>query len=384
MQVKNGLQAPYIYDGRAFQREQSVTKRMPQSKYDTLVAGRNQLNHSWESFIANDYNVELLDSNLILSTVRKGVEDKRLPEIALRQDIFKILETLDLSKEGSLNNAAVVLFGTKFTPNYPQCQLKLARFKGVDKHEFIDSDLIYGNLFDLLDKAMLFIKRHLPVAAKIEPGKLERTEKPVVPYDAIREAFINSLCHRDYNIRGGAISLAIYDNRMEIYNNGGLPHGVTIEKIKAGFSQHRNPLIADVCYKCRLTEKWGRGIQEIITSCNNAGDPEPEFIADETEFKVIFKFPNIRTDNEPLAINKSIRNMIAHGLFEPTSRRLEIIDILLQENELNINDIMAKLKDSPAQRTLRDDMAALKKSGIVGSRGRAKTAIWFIKDRTSL
>lgn len=239
LQVKTGLQAPYLYDGRAFQREQSVTKRMLQSKYDTLVAGRNQLNHSWESFIANDYNVELLESNLILSTVRKVVEDKRLPEIALRQDIVKILETLDLSKEGSLNNAAVVLFGTKFTPNYPQCQLKLARFKGVDKHEFIDSDLIYGNLFDLLDKAMLFIKRHLPVAAKIEPGKLERTEKPIVPYDAIREAFINSLCHRDYNIRGGSISLAIYDNRMEIYNNGGLPYGVTIEKIKAGFSQHR-------------------------------------------------------------------------------------------------------------------------------------------------
>lgn len=76
--------------------------------------------------------------------------------------------------------------------------------------------------------------------------------------------------------------------------------------------------------------------------------------------------------------------MIERGLFKPTPRRLAIIDVLLQENELNINDIMAKLKDLPAQRTLRDDMAALKKSGIVGSRGRAKTAMWFIKDRTSL
>lgn len=69
-------------------------------------------------------------------------------------------------------------------------------------------------------------------------------ETPIIPYKAIREALINSLCHRDYNEYGGSIALAIFDDRMEISNEGGLPTGVTIDMIKAGYSKSRNPIIS--------------------------------------------------------------------------------------------------------------------------------------------
>lgn len=372
IKAPSGKQAPYSYDGRPYQREQSVTKRMPQQRYDQLIAHRFRFNFTWDELEARDYGVNDLDHELILRTVRQAVETERMPEEALRQSVPKILEALELSKDGQLNNASIVLFGKKMQPHYAQCQLKMARFKGVDRNEFIDNDLIYGNCFQLLEKGMLFIRRHLPVAARIEPGKLQRVETPLIPYEAIREALINALCHRDYTERGGCIGLAIYDDRMEIFSHGGLLPGVTIKKIKSGFSQPRNYKIADVFYRCRLIEKWGRGIPKIIASCKKEHDPEPEFFADNLEFKITFKFP-VSIKPPIVLIDEQ-----SEKLLKITERQREILEILRSHQELKMREILAKLKHPPAERTLRDDLAALKALGIIKSEGHAKTSVWFL------
>ena len=190
------------------------------------------------------------------------------------------------------SNAAVALFGKRFLPDYPQCQIKMARFKGLDRNEFMDNEQLYGNIFELIDRAILFVNRHLPVAAKIVPGKLERVETPLIPPDAIREAITNACCHRNYSIHGGSIKLAIYDDRFELTNSGGLLPGITLEQIKKGLSELRNPLIGDILFRCRVIESWGRGIKGIIKKCKKAGDPEPEFDCDESYFQVTFRFPS--------------------------------------------------------------------------------------------
>ncbi len=372
IKVLAGKQAPYTYDSRPYQREQSVTKRMPQQRHDQLIAHRFKFNFAWEEFEAKDYRIDDLNQELIFRIVRQAVEMERMPEEALRQSISKILEALELSRENQLNNAAVVLFGKEMQPHYSQCQLKMARFKGTDRSEFMDSDLIHANCFQLLEMGMLFIRRHLPVAARIEPGKLQRVETPLIPYDAIREALINALCHRDYAERGGCIGLAIYDDRMEIFSHGGLLPGVTIEKIKSGFSKPRNYKIADVFYRCRLVEKWGRGIPKIIASCKKGQDPEPEFFADNLEFKVIFKFP---ASIKPPAI---LMAELSEKLLNITGRQREILEILSNYRELKMKEILAQLKNPPAERTLRDDLAALKALGIIKSQGHAKTSIWSL------
>lgn len=238
----------------------------------------------------------------------------------------------------------------------------MARFKGIDRHEFLDSDLIYGNVFDFLEKSILFVKRHLPIAAKVALGKLQRVETPLIPFNAIREALLNSLCHRDYSVYGGSIGIAIYDNHMEIFNNGGLPKGISLERIKSGFSKPRNPLIAEVFYRCNLIEKWGRGIQEIISSCMAAGDPEPEFIVDDVEFKVVFRFPT--------SIKSTVISAQKSSKAKPlTPRQQEIIDILATSDELKLNEILSKLSIAPTERTLRRDLSTLKLLGLVESSG---------------
>ena len=373
MKASSGKQAPYTYDSRPYQREQSVTKRMPQQRYDQLIAHRFKFNFAWDELEARNYSVKDLDHKLILKTVRQAVEADRMPEEALRQSVPKILEALELSKDRQLNNAAVVLFGKKMQSDYFQSQLKVARFKGLDRSEFIDNDLIYGNCFQLLEKGMMFIRRHLPVAARIEPGKLERIETPLIPYDAIREALINALCHRDYAERGSCIGLAIYDDRMEIFSPGGLLPGVTMKKIKTGFSRLRNYKIADVIYRCHLVEKWGRGIPKIISSCKKEHDPEPEFFADNLEFKVTFKFPKLI--GPPVVDLKE-----ASELSQLTPRQQRIYQLLNEAGSAGLSPakLVSILKNEIPGRTLRRELKNLEGLGFVESKGQARAIRWYI------
>ncbi|MCZ2154546.1 MAG: hypothetical protein LC114_11700 [Bryobacterales bacterium] len=90
---------------------------------------------------------------------------------------------------------------------------------------------------------------------------------------------MNAFCHRDYSITGSAVSLAIYDDRLEIWSDGTLPFGLVVDDLKRDHpSRPRNPLIAEAFYRRGLVERWGRGTQKIVELCVQAGHPEPEFI----------------------------------------------------------------------------------------------------------
>jgi ATP-dependent DNA helicase RecG len=218
-----------------------------------------------------------LDHEEILRTVRLGIEAGRLPESSGR-DIGDILDRLQLRRNGKLLNAAVVLFGTQLAQDYPPCQLRLARFKGVDKSTFIDNRQLHGHAFRLLDEAMGFLLAHLPISGRFEPGRLERIDEPLFPLAALREALINAICHRTYTHAGGAVSVAIYDDRLEVWSDGTLPFGLKPDDLKRRHdSRPRNPLIAGVFYRRGLIEQWGRGTQDIVSLCVRAGHPEPEF-----------------------------------------------------------------------------------------------------------
>ena len=136
--------------------------------------------HRWENMTAVDVNISSLDQEEILRTVRIGISTGRLPE-STGSDPGDILDRLGLRTHGDVLNAAVVLFGMNFLPYYPQCQLRMARFKGIDKTEFLDNRQIHGHGFKLLDEAMLFLQRHLPVAGRIQAGLFERADEPLFP-----------------------------------------------------------------------------------------------------------------------------------------------------------------------------------------------------------
>ncbi len=382
LRVPAGKHAPYVYDGRPFERVQSITRRMSQQRYDQLVANRQQLNYAWESF-ASDYAGAHLDPERIDEVVRHAVENKRLPHSSLKQSALEVLERLKLLKNNRVLNGAVALFGKTFLPDCPQCQLKLARFKGTDRHEFLDSDRLYGNAFELLEAGMAFVQKHLPLAAKIVPGQLQRVETPLIPYTAIRESLINALAHRDYSVRSGSIGLAIYDDRMEIFNHGGLQPGVSLGMIKKGHSDPRNPLMAEVFYKMGLIEKWGRGIHEIMASCLEAGDPEPVFnVENPAVFTITFPFPHrlrnivvVDYSIEELAQSTGINKPVLEQL---NNRQRHILVLLHANQEMTIKQIVEKLERPPTERMIRKDLLHLKAVGLAQNQGKTKSVRWSL------
>ena len=268
---------PFTYEGRAYERVGSTTRRMPQAKYEKSLLERAHGTRRWENEPAEGVELRDIDRDEVFRIVEAAKSSGRLiGPVGTR--IADVLDRLKLRRDGRILQAAVVLFGKEFLPDYPQCELRMARFRGTDKTEFLDQRHVRGPAFKLLEEAQLFCQRHFPLPGKIVPGKLQRVDTPLIPPDAMREILVNALIHRDYSIAGGAISLAIFDDRVEVWSAGTFPTGITPEKLsKSHQSVQRNPLIADVFYKTGLIEKWGRGTNRVIEMCVEAGIAPPKF-----------------------------------------------------------------------------------------------------------
>lgn len=143
---------------------------------------------------------------------------------------------------------------------------------------------------------MSFIFKHLSLSGTTDT--LEREKHLTIPYKAIREGVLNSLCHRDYRTAGGSVGIAIYDDRVEIENPGSFPHDWDMEKLKSEHcSEPQNPLIATVLYKRKMLENWGRGISLIMDECKKARIPEPEYRLRKGFVTLVFRYGA----NNPLA-----------------------------------------------------------------------------------
>lgn len=262
---------PFTYKGRAYQRIESVTSAMPQGIYNLLVMQRGGT-YAWDSMQNPGLKISDLDETAILGAVRGGIRGGRLPEGSMQEDVRTILEKFDLLNDGKLNNASVVLFGRNFY-HYPQCLLRLARFKGTTKDEFLDNQRVTGNIFNLLDAAMAFFFKHLSLSGKIEG--LYREEELNVPYKALRECCINAFAHRVYHRPGSSVGIAIYDDRVEIENSGTFPPDITIEKLLGGHNSEPQNLIVAQCavQKCSIGElgTWHSPYGKRMSPCRYSG-----------------------------------------------------------------------------------------------------------------
>lgn len=163
-------------------------------------------------------------------------------------DIKTLLSNLNLAREDRLNVAGLLLFG-KYPQKYkPQFNIKAVHFVGLDdtSDEYIDSEDINGKLAEQYRDGMIFIMRNLKKEQKNQHrNSLGETK---VDKGVFEELLVNALIHRDYFINA-PIRLFIFDNRIEIISPGTLPNNLTIENIKHGVSNQRNPIIASFATK---------------------------------------------------------------------------------------------------------------------------------------
>lgn len=359
---------PYTYDGRPYLRNGPTTIQMPQPVYERRLLERMHAAHRWENRPADGITVKELDAAEVIRTIDEAIRRGRLDDPGTR-NLNDLLRGLNLIHEGQLLNAAVVLFcrAERLLPNYPQCLLRMARFRGRDKSEFIDNRQEHGHAFDLLIRGQRFLRDHLPVAGRIIPNLFERIDDPLYPPEALREALSNALCHRDYSMSGGGVNLAIYDDRLEISSTGVLPFGLApADLLRPHASRPWNPLIASVFYRRGIIESWGRGTLKMAELNAQAGLPTPEFECTSGEVTVRFR---------PTAYVPPMR--IGHDL---SQLQRQILEVLAQMGPTSLKGVLHHLPDETSHRTVQDNLKLLQKLDLVDFTGkRGKGARWSLK-----
>ena len=151
----------------------------------------------------------------------------------------------------------------------------------------------------VIEQAMDFVRRNIAIDASIDHGG-QRRERWDYPIEAVREAIVNAIAHRDYTIGVMDIELSIYSNRLEIISPGRLPNTVTVDKMRAGYRASRNELIKEVLRDYRYIEATGLGVpRKIVAGMRAHNGTEPDLVEEESRFIVrLWKQPHNATADD--------------------------------------------------------------------------------------
>jgi ATP-dependent DNA helicase RecG len=266
-----------------------------------------------------------------------------------------------------LTNAAETLFGGGTV------DLQMAVFAGVERLTFIDIKRESGNVFKLIDTAELYIKNMIKWRVKF--GKMQREEIPEVPVESIREAIVNSFAHRNYrNNKGNEV--AIFKDRIEIYNPGDFPEGYTPEDFIHGEERSilRNKLIAQILYFSKDIESWGSGIKRIYNICKD-NSVKVEFKILKSGFVVVFHRPDFDEKNITCDANSDagITDNITENI---TDTQKEILKLIAVEPSITQQKISEAVGIS--RRNIIANMTKLKKAGVLKRIGTDRKGYWMI------
>ena len=357
---------PVTYHGCPYYKIESTTSAMPRSMFEERIRESNPDFFSWERQRAEGITISDLNEEHIRYAMSKGIEARRISAIAANENVRKFLSNMDLlCSDGTPNNAAAMLF-TKKPELYTQFTLRLACFVGNDKDEFIDNRRIKGNFFEMLEEAESFCFKHLSIKGKVVG--FERQESLEIPMEALREALVNALCHCQWEKYNRSISVAIYANRVEITNPGKLPPGYTTQTLKGIHdSIPYNPVIAEVLFRTCFLESWGSGTLRIIDACRERNIPEP--VWSENAGTVSICFYRNQTD--------FLKDFLKDFLPELTERQQDILSLISADFLITGAELAAKLHVT--DRTVRSDISALQKLGILHREDGRKEGRWVIE-----
>jgi len=277
---------PYAvnYKGQYFIRSGSTKQELKGIALDKFLLEKK--GKTWDSVLIPEINVNELKNETFEFFKKKASISKRIDESVLAESNKNILENLQLIEKSKLKRASILLFHPAPEKIVTGAYIKIGYFQSDT--ELIYQDEIHGNLFEQIEKAIeiLFTKY---IKALISYDGIHRVETYEYPKDAIREALLNAIAHKDYAY-GYPIQISVYDNKLMIWNEGKLPENWTVEKLfQKHSSKPRNPDIANAFFRSGYIEAWGRGTIKIIEQSKKHGLPIPEFNNEGSDFWVIFK-----------------------------------------------------------------------------------------------
>ncbi len=295
-----GNDVPYFAYGVARIRVADEDVRLSPKDLSEFFRKTQLLENKWENQISNK-SIDDVDENLLKKYTNYAHEVGRLA--TSYTDKKTVLNLLELTEANRLLNAGKVLFCDDIAQD-----IQFAIFATNERTTFNDIQRHHGPVTRLVDLAEVYIRNNIHWKVVFD-GSRERKEIPEIPMDAVREALMNSFCHKDYST-GQSNEVAIYKDRVEIYNPGHFPDGYEPKDFieNAERPVRRNPRIARILYYSKAIESFGTGLKRISEACNAAG-VRYEFKMLKSGFVVCFYRSEEKTDIKPM--NADIKPMDA-------------------------------------------------------------------------
>ncbi len=382
--VREGADKPYRCSSGFYLRVGPNSQKMNRDEIVAFIKAEGKVR--FDELVCAKFNFK---KHFDTTKLRKLLE---LAGITTSLDTRTMLENLGAAerREGRVvvNNTGALFLSKNLDDIYKHTVVTCVLYKGTEKVDILDRKDFNEDLLSSIDQAMIFLKRHLPLRYEIT-GAPRRTEVLEIPEQALREAVINAVTHRDYFEHGANVMVEIFDDRVEISNPGGLVKGLTPENFGKK-SILRNPTIASLLHRIDYIEKMGTGISRMRKALREAKLPVPNFEFD-SFFTVTLKRPVKKAfvparvgDAVNEAINEAVREGVLEGVDEgirdtvrdtiddtvgdtvdDTVRGRLIIRVLylLQREAVSLSEMRSLFKLSVP--TVKRDIAVLRKAGLI-------------------
>ncbi len=280
--VFEGDNKPYSCSEGFFIRNGPITEKLKRDEIVTLFQKEGKVRFdkliNSRFYFDNDFDLKKTEDFLSRAKIKS---DLSVDDILLNLGVTE-------KQEGKLffNNSGILFFAKDAKKFFESAYITCARFKGNDRSTVIDRADIYGSLVEQVEESMKFLKRNIRLGYKFT-GKPAREEIQEYPLEALREAIINAVMHRDYFFTGSNIYFYIYSDRIEVINPGGL-FKLKYEELGKRASR-RNELIADLFFRVGFGEKMGSGITRMNRWMLDWGLTKPKIEVSENFFlKLLF------------------------------------------------------------------------------------------------
>lgn len=301
-EISTGKQRPYyikqdgITDG-VYMRVSGTTRKADRTMTQEMYyesEGRSYDRVIRKDLNLSDQDIEKLCTDMkrvALSNCKDSTQREKIKDVT--KNVLLNWGVLAEDENGDIHptNAYVFLTGQDTFLSKIQCGM----FKGTTRTVFVDKRDYEGPLWEQAEEAFQFVLRNIRLGARIEG--LYRQDIYELPPDSIRELIMNAVMNCSF-LQSSHIQVAIYDDRLEITSPGGLMPGVTVERMKEGYSQIRNRALAHAFSYMNLIEGWGTGIPRLLREMKEYGLAEPEFIDMEIALRInLYRSAGIAQDN---------------------------------------------------------------------------------------
>ncbi|MBR0471323.1 MAG: DUF4062 domain-containing protein [Methanosphaera sp.] len=328
-----------------------------------------------ENTSINDIDNESID--LFFNLLNIGSPMKKLKDTLSIENILIQLHAAIKDRTGfHLTNTGLLFFAKDISKYNLSHQITMVRFSGITRNKILDKKESKSSIFKLLNEIEIFFDKN--TRKEISVNGFRSTTIPEYPYEAIREAIVNAIAHREYDYDNSFITFYIYDDRIEVISPGRLMYPLTIENLeKENPPAHRNKYIADILSKTEYMEHVGRGISRMKSSMLEYALPSPIFEENNNFFKVtLYNSTNSNPNNKHR--NNQHKTSILENIKLNNRQKQLLID--LSENEKITYDDYEKKFEVSHSTAVRDLNTLVKNKIMIKTKINLKVYFELIKE----